>query len=294
MILREIINRDIAYIYGLRFDRKTNEFSVEIRTDVYEYLEKLNTSNHAVLSFFKAFGFGSFNQNRTDSKYGFDGCFSKRESDRAGFLILSTAIPILEKEASEECQFCNGEGVRCDSKCLFCNGVGKESITDLLPAYKISASFNLLFISASMLKEIKVDEKEYQAVHMELSTYRDENGGDINAWYSQVLVRWLKSLDEEEFYQKVAPKLIENMAKVYSIMFPLSGLSILDFRVILNDNGHLHIDCPGNACGLDPAVTWNKGDGYEVMGHNIDNSAKQLQLLVGLATLTELYYEAHK
>lgn len=61
-----------------------------------------------------------------------------------------------------------------------------------------------------------------------------------------------------------------------------------DFPACLNDDGFV-IDCPGNACGLNPAGSnfCRENEGYEFGCHNVDRPFQQLLLLVGLAALCD-------
>jgi hypothetical protein len=55
----------------------------------------------------------------------------------------------------------------------------------------------------------------------------------------------------------------------------------------LRKNGFFHLDCPGDACGLDPCDSYQNtlDQGYEICPHNTDNPKQQLTLLSGLAAL---------
>jgi hypothetical protein len=55
----------------------------------------------------------------------------------------------------------------------------------------------------------------------------------------------------------------------------------------LRENGFFHLDCPGDACGLDPCDSYQNtlDQGYELCPHNTDSPKQQLTLLAGLAAL---------
>ena len=57
----------------------------------------------------------------------------------------------------------------------------------------------------------------------------------------------------------------------------------------LEKGGFFHLDCPGNACGLDPCDYPESLDkGYEFCPHNTDTPKQQLALLTGLAAICTL------
>jgi hypothetical protein len=59
------------------------------------------------------------------------------------------------------------------------------------------------------------------------------------------------------------------------------------FRFEISEKGGLIIDCPGDACGINPSG-WSQispDRGYKFGCHNVDTPAQQLILLIGLAVL---------
>ncbi len=58
----------------------------------------------------------------------------------------------------------------------------------------------------------------------------------------------------------------------------------------LREHGFFHLDCPGNACGLDPcdSCATSLEEGYEFYPHNTDTPKQQLALLAGLAAICTL------
>jgi hypothetical protein len=57
----------------------------------------------------------------------------------------------------------------------------------------------------------------------------------------------------------------------------------------LREHGFFHLDCPGNACGLDPySYPKSLEEGYEFCPHNTDAPKQQLTLLAGLAAICTL------
>ena len=62
------------------------------------------------------------------------------------------------------------------------------------------------------------------------------------------------------------------------------------FRVFMQQPKWIHLECPGDACGLDPAYHSQPSldDGMELVDHNCDTPLQQLTLLVGLIKIDEL------
>lgn len=52
-------------------------------------------------------------------------------------------------------------------------------------------------------------------------------------------------------------------------------------------SGFFHLDCPGDACGLDPGHSYREtlDQGYDFCPHNTDSPKQQLTLLAGLAAI---------
>jgi hypothetical protein len=58
-----------------------------------------------------------------------------------------------------------------------------------------------------------------------------------------------------------------------------------DFATRL-ENGKLHLNCPGNAAGIDPGEnSWEMNKGHNYGGHNMDAGWQLLTILTGLGEL---------
>jgi hypothetical protein len=294
-MIYEITERDIPRLYQLCYANK--QLEVEVHKDVFIWLNKID--ERILKAMCNEFGFKTFHCTPQESVYGFDGCIKKRISEKDEFIIFSAQIPFVQTFTEEECFSCDGTKIFCGSPCQFCDGTGKESRTDTLSAYRISASLKFLLMASSELVPLLSNQRELQLVHLELTTIIGTYGGDIHGFLSKTLVLWLKGYDREKFYEQVASKILQNMQETYKTLFPVyRSMEVFEHRVLLNEEGNsalIHIDCPGNACGLDPNQSiYKENEGYQIGGHNVDSPVQQLQLLVGLATLCELYDEAHK
>ncbi len=62
------------------------------------------------------------------------------------------------------------------------------------------------------------------------------------------------------------------------------------FAATCRQPNSIHLQVPGNACGLDPDISLSrvKNEGYELVSHNTDSAPQQLALLMGLAKLHDL------
>mgnify|MGYP006293174451 CR=1 FL=1 len=103
----------------------------------------------------------------------------------------------------------------------------------------------------------------------------------LSGAYSDDTVRWLST-------QPDLSRVTDAMQSAHSILFKVEGLHQHEFRAEVSDNGGwLNMNCPGDACGLDPYTTirQKESSAYEFTCHNIDNTLQQLTLLAGLAAL---------
>jgi hypothetical protein len=79
----------------------------------------------------------------------------------------------------------------------------------------------------------------------------------------------------------------------FAYLIPLPKHNLEAFQLSasfkLKGRGFFHLDCPGNACGLDPSDhPESLIKGYEFCPHNTDTPKQQLTLLTGLAAICTL------
>ncbi|MCX6731489.1 MAG: hypothetical protein NTX55_00665, partial [Candidatus Parcubacteria bacterium] len=124
-----------------------------------------------------------------------------------------------------------------------------------------------------------------QLLVVETMFRKEMHGGSLWGEYSVPLVNWLSALGNE---RTEITDMTQAMIVAYTHMMGDKFLSCHDFwAVVENQRGWLNVNCPGNACGLNPSCghEWKYGDGYEFTCHNVDSPVQQLTLLAGLAAL---------
>jgi len=227
-------------------------------------------------------------QNDFDGNFGFDGNFVSRGKEN-GFVRLAAKLPIIKIETKGKCSRCQGTGEDkfFDGRCSRCEGTGKEHKYDWLPAFRISATFTVFFLFArSFQKETGAGRP--QLLTVQTRAERDMHGGSLSGAYSVDLVKWLGTLGEGATIEEM----VKAMKKAYQYMFVEKENEVYSrFSARITDRqGWLNVDCPGDACGLNPShgaeYDMKKGGmGYEFSCHNVDSPMQQLTLLAGLAAL---------
>ena len=111
------------------------------------------------------------------------------------------------------------------------------------------------------------------------------HGGSLWGDFSSLIINWLRKTNEtHSILSSVRKTAIDAYTKMDGRKPDI--FHDYDFRIALK-NGRLIMDCPGNACGINPDEEWGEKDdrGYKFSGHNVDNPMQQLTLLAGLAAL---------
>jgi len=159
--------------------------------------------------------------------------------------------------------------------------------------YNISGSLDVLFSLLSLLSgETECSNDRFQLVTCKTNTRRDIYGGWLAVEVSKKLAAWLENHLEDDLIGFAR----EAMKRIY---FHMAGLNKreqelyrFDFRFQVSQMGRFHMDCPGNACGLDPEWTdYRPNTGYKLIPHNIDAPMQQLTLLGGIAAICDFYWQ---
>lgn len=213
---------------------------------------------------------------------GFGGIL-KRKGEKDGFIEFMAEIPQVKKKTDKKCTDCKGTGEKKydrNEKCLFCDGSGREWVMDWKGVYAISASFSAL---TGWLRfcEIETSATYPQLLTVQTITEQDMHGGSLSGDISIPMHKWLKSLGE----RVELTGMTRAMKIAYDRMYGLSNSNQYRFNAY-TANGRFIANCPGDACGLHPADWYeNKGQGFELSCHNVDNPMQQIMLLTALAVL---------
>jgi hypothetical protein len=109
--------------------------------------------------------------------------------------------------------------------------------------------------------------------------------GSLSVSLSPKVIRWLSKQPKNKHLEPV----IDAMKNASRVMWESSS-DRGGFGALVRESKWLHLDVPGNACGLDPESHDDESldVGYTLEPHNVDSSLQQLTLLAGLAKLHDL------
>lgn len=202
-------------------------------------------------------------------------------SDFVEFLI---DIPSLVCFSNNPCRSCGGSGNSYinDSFCFFCDGKGKDRLIDWKKAFDLSASMSII-TQFLYINRVLTGSQFPQLLTVKTTTSKDSHGVSLGGEFGPAFRQWLNGLGD---YMVIA-EAEKAMKLSYCKMFHVKQVErFARFSVIVRDDGFLTLDCPGNACGIDPDVHWQKGEkGYRFSCHNVDTPMQQLLLISGLASL---------
>ena len=277
----KILTRDyMPCWYDLSWQGKTKPPTIILRVhkDFIAGQEKIPETATLIEHFKKEFELKTFCGD-LNGNFGFENTL-KRQGDCDGFSIFSIGLPLVKKQETKTCSLCNGSGKDfTHDNCFSCGGSGKENVIDWHDAYAVSASLTVFF-QISYYNEIETSAKIPQLLTVQTITERGMHGGSLHGMYSMPLIKWLSTIRGN------IDEMVVAMTEAYGHMWDINHVDH-DFRASVDyDNGWLNVDCPGNACGLNPSRSRSDaGRGYEFSCHNTDSPMQQLTLLAGLAAL---------
>lgn len=154
--------------------------------------------------------------------------------------------------------------------------------------YAVRATLQVLFIVLSF-PDRETDCSMPQLIWIEgMGVEERIYGATIVATLTPTFVKFLSCSITEKMCRETEGA----MRDAHSRLWPDKKINRLfrgDFNVVVRERGALHLNVPGNACGLDPDHhRYADGDGYRLLPHNTDGSTHQLTLLVGLAKLHDI------
>ena len=272
--------------YGISWREANPAILLSIHRDFLADFPKIKPDAPEVLARVQEFGFSLFDGS-SQPYFGFDQCLTRQEGN-GEFVEFVAPLPIVCKETDRPCQNCEGSGndTLRDGKCLYCNGRGTEEEYTWRGAFAISASLNLFFRLACF-PEKRTSAAAPQLLTVRLHTARGMHGGELGGMYGIPLAEWLRS---QPLHTGI-PEMVRAMKAAYGHMLGASRVNEYNeysFRAAIDhQNGWLSVDCPGDACGLNPVRSPEPGRGYELSSHNVDTPAQQLTLLAGLAALCD-------
>jgi hypothetical protein len=287
------ITRDsIPCWYELSWQEKEPAIILRVHQDFVESAPPIKQDAPIAIGLKKDFGFkkftGSLNEN-----FGFDDALEIL-SPKDEFTEFLIKIPEIKKVTQKKCRSCGGTGkdeFRAGEKCLTCDGKGREFDFDFEKAETISASLTVFFLLA-MHPEKETSSPVPQLLTVQTTINRDIGGASLWGEYTLHLRKWLASLWQGG--QTPILEMSRAMQTAYTKMFgPSDYIKDYAFRASVDyEWGWLNVDCPGDACGLNPGhdaeYDMKHGGGYKFTCHNVDNTGQQLTLLAGLAALHDL------
>jgi hypothetical protein len=241
----------------------------------YSVIEKMSAFNiERVEETIKDFAFDSFEEFR-NGYFGFDNSFSFHKQHP--WILLRTLLPSTIKTA---CGYCGGNPKNFPSGCCrFCENTGLTHQINTPKATAICASLALLF-KKILYQEDDTDSGCFQVMTISTSCLHESNDGFA-------MSGTVSPFGAATFAKSNSSQAEEAMRNAYQHM--TANYSSDKYRV-RNEDGQFHLTCPGNACGIDPTMSFREG-GYEFQSHNMGSPIQQLTILAGLATLCTIANE---
>lgn len=154
-------------------------------------------------------------------------------------------------------------------------------------AFAVSATLQVLFTALAIADEETDSSLQQLLVVDGWLTRSGMNGGSLIVIVCPPLCSWLSQQEDNS----TSPEICAAMKRTDEHMRGQKwSFGDSDFRAWFRQPKWINLDCPGEACGLDPVDYYNLSleRGYDLAPHNVDSPLQQLTLLSGLAALCQL------
>lgn len=283
--MRRLANENAPCWYEIFWDDTKCPLGIRIHEKFLEAVGKFCVNEETVQYVAQKYSFLKFSR-ELSGNIGFEDALLWR--GKVGeFVEWAIPIPCIRTILSRKCSNCQGSGQDDSGRgvCPACHGLGKDYVINNGRLSSIVATLEVLF---SWLEIFRIDTGSSRLQLMTINTVFDPgqyNGLAIGGDFSPVMSQWLGGL---EMNQPLTVA-IEAMRRVDEVMrgVPREFLSGFHFQAMSRHRlGGFYLQCPGNSCmihreGLSERLS--AGDIFTC--HNVDSSAQQLTLLVGLAAL---------
>ncbi len=232
--------------------------------------------------------FDSFSGDLTSGSFGFNRSVTQICED-GDYVHFFAPIPKVRIETCFACEGCGGSGSRIEDgekwnePCLRCRGSGRKYVNDFRVAYATVASLSLLF-NILDLNEVS-SAKEEKHIRISMAVDHGQHGSSLGGCFGVQFSDYLTS-NPTKIRAEVLPEAIAAMETAYGLMWKLESYDWYQFRGDIHEGGYLHLDCPGDACGIHHS-DHGRGIGYgrEFSCHNVDTPLQSLSLLAGIASM---------
>jgi hypothetical protein len=167
--------------------------------------------------------------------------------------------------------------------CGYCQGSGNQIKDNWKNAQAISASLSLLFQMINESPETSTSASMPQLMTVQTATKHGRDNSQIWVKYGIPFCEWLFAHKDDRLVSEVA----DTMRVVYGHMIHGKQYPSLASAYIHNGR-RITLKCDGGTVFINGMHTMKQGEGCEAMCAEIDNSAIQIALLSGLATLQDL------
>ncbi len=152
----------------------------------------------------------------------------------------------------------------------------------------LRASLSVIFNSLSLYEGTTTSPLPQLIVSEGLRIELGPHGSALAATLTPAVCQWLHMQPDNSELVSV----VDTMMKADDCLWPNKRVSVRrhEFQARCGQPKWLHLQVPGNACGLDPDDYFNESPdvGYQLSPHNVDFALQQLTFLMGLARLHDL------
>jgi len=164
----------------------------------------------------------------------------------------------------------------------------KNKEIDWNSIFEVAAPLSMIFRQLSTL-QLATDSGFPQMTEIRLDSSRS-NENPIFVDVRPALSKWIHN----NIGRGQEPVIAKVMQNTYVYMHGSQYVHDYNFNVWFRQPHRIDLQCPGNACSLNPSATYYSdriGEAFELTPHNVDDPIQQLTLLSGLAKIDKLAHE---
>lgn len=279
------LRENIPCWYDLRWDYNNPPaptFIISVHEDYIRQWRAIPAGSPMIKAHAEKFGVSADSFRASlDGDFGFDGALKRFGHACDGFVDFSFPIPQVMRRSERLCPECRGSlKSRGGYDCLSCFGSGREYDRNETEAYMRAVSLSLFLWAAQFPPDEDTRAKYPQLFVVQTMACPEPNGASLWGIFCPVFVRHLRSLSGLAFDRDVIESMMAAYYHAVDAPKPDDGFG---FGVNVHCGG-LHLNCPGDAAGIDPNSSdgIKDGSGYEFNCHNVDSLPQQFALLAGL------------
>lgn len=294
-------NEYLPLCYRFSFDISTTTIFLKIQKWIVPYIQDLLRNETRLMDYmYSTYGgdkeiFMNFGEKEMD--FGWKNSI-KWHSENENEITYSYTLLPTKIQTDEICDDCKGTKINFFKQpCYECRESGKKYIhsehslrdgmLSLYPLMRFANGILLGYCARDNKEDLpSPPHTEKQIIVISWSDTTGMHNCSVSAWTDDAIPEWIKKINDEDTF-----KIKDAMAKAEEVLF-VRKVDPYYFRIETYGEDFFGLQVPGNACTLGTSSSGMGmfgSIGQTLHPHNVDTSLQQIEFIVGLATMGDLY-----